>query len=251
MSVKNLYYYFSGALSPEICDNIIKAGETKLNLLKSAGANTSGTTGGAREKQALKSSKAVSQADKTAMELEDPENSYIRDCEVSWLEDKWIYDTIWPYVVEANEKARWKYDVDWGESLQFTKYPSPGGFYGWHNDSNSDHYSKYKKAIPGITPIKENGNYIDNHTPNNNFFGKVRKLSVTINLTKPEDYEGGNLKFDYGPHVKRDNQFHECTEIRPRGSVIVFPSYVYHQVTPVTKGTRYSLVMWCLGRPLK
>ena len=98
MSVRNLYYYFSGALSPETCDNIINAGEAKLNQLKKSGVSTSGTTDGAKEKQALKSNNPVSQADKTAMEIEDSENSYIRDCEVSWLEDNWLYDTIWPYV---------------------------------------------------------------------------------------------------------------------------------------------------------
>ena len=43
----------------------------------------------------------------------------------------------------------------------------------------------------------------------------------------------------------------ECTEIRPRGSIIVFPSFVWHRVNPVTRGTRYSLVMWNLGWPFK
>ena len=73
---------------------------------------------------------------------------------------------------------------------------------------------------------------------------------MTINLSEPGSYEGGNLKFDYGPHIKGE-RYHECTEIRPKGSVIVFPSYLYHQVTPVTKGTRYSLVMWSLGHPFR
>jgi predicted 2-oxoglutarate/Fe(II)-dependent dioxygenase YbiX len=79
--------------------------------------------------------------------------------------------------------------------------------------------------------------------------GKIRKLSVTISLSDPATYEGGNLKFDLGPH--REDRYHECAEIRPRGSIIVFPSHVYHQVTPVTKGTRYSLVAWNLGYPFK
>ena len=72
---------------------------------------------------------------------------------------------------------------------------------------------------------------------------------MTVNLTDSKDYEGGDLKFDFGPHSK--NQYHTCEEIRPKGSIIVFPSYVYHQVTPVTKGTRYSLVMWSTGKPFK
>jgi PKHD-type hydroxylase len=74
---------------------------------------------------------------------------------------------------------------------------------------------------------------------------KIRKLSVTISLNDPDEYDGGNLQFDFGPH--KENRYHTCTEIRPKGSVIVFPSHVYHQVTPVTRGTRYSLVCWNLG----
>ena len=73
---------------------------------------------------------------------------------------------------------------------------------------------------------------------------------MTINLNEPGEYEGGNLKFDFGPHSEGE-RFHECTEIRPQGSIIVFPSFVQHQVTPVTKGTRYSLVLWSLGQPFK
>jgi PKHD-type hydroxylase len=81
--------------------------------------------------------------------------------------------------------------------------------------------------------------------------GKVRKLSLTINLNSPGDYEGGNLKFDFGMHCEKENRFHECEEIRPQGSMVVFPSFVDHCVTPVTKGTRYSLVLWTLGEPWK
>jgi PKHD-type hydroxylase len=90
----------------------------------------------------------------------------------------------------------------------------------------------------------------DSHvTDNPNMIGKIRKLSVTVSLSDPNDYVGGNLKFDLGPH--RPDRYHECEEIRPRGSIIVFPSHVYHQVTPVTSGTRYSLVNWSLGKPWK
>jgi PKHD-type hydroxylase len=78
---------------------------------------------------------------------------------------------------------------------------------------------------------------------------KIRKLSVTVNLTTPGNYVGGNLKFDLGPHAPK--RYHVCKEIRPRGTIIVFPSHLYHQVTPVTKGTRYSLVMWNLGHPFR
>ena len=79
--------------------------------------------------------------------------------------------------------------------------------------------------------------------------GKIRKLSMTVNLSREDEYEGGNLKFDLGPHNKK--RYYECIESRKRGSIIVFPSSTYHQVTPITKGIRHSLVMWALGKPFK
>ena len=112
------------------------------------------------------------------------------------------------------------------------------------------HFSKYKRIIPGITPQNKDGSYEPTYTKNKNLIGKVRKLSVTINLNLPGEYEGGNLKFDFGPH-NEGKRFHECVEIRPQGSIVIFPSFVYHQVTPITKGTRYSLVLWSLGQPFK
>ena len=72
---------------------------------------------------------------------------------------------------------------------------------------------------------------------------------MTLNLNEPGDYEGGLLNFDFGIHAP--TQYHKCTEISPQGSLIVFPSFIHHQVTPVTRGTRYSLVLWTLGHPFK
>jgi PKHD-type hydroxylase len=43
----------------------------------------------------------------------------------------------------------------------------------------------------------------------------------------------------------------KCAEISQRGSIVVFPSHVWHRVKPVTKGIRYSLVIWNLGYPFK
>ena len=40
-------------------------------------------------------------------------------------------------------------------------------------------------------------------------------------------------------------------EVVPRGSIVVFPSFLYHEVKPITKGTRYSLVVWFIGKPFK
>ena len=62
------------------------------------------------------------------------------------------------------------------------------------------------------------------------------------------EYEGGNLEFDFGTLSGKD-RIKICEEIKPKGSIIVFPSFLPHRVSPITKGTRYSLVLWSLGPP--
>ena len=195
-----------------------------------------------------------------------------------------MYDLFHPYVHQANQSAGWKWQWDFSESFQFTVYhghPKQGQFYGWHADGQSDWQGAYKPAINVGTqkkkdyrqverntdgtfkldgkgnyipkkekvPLKPNGNLAPGYTDNPDMWDKVRKLSMTVNLTDPKNYAGGNLKFDYGHHGNK--RFHVCNEIRPRGSIIVFPSYTHHCVTPVTRGTRYSLVLWSLGKPWK
>jgi PKHD-type hydroxylase len=97
------------------------------------------------------------------------------------------------------------------EGFQFTRYDAPSGFYGMHVD----------KILNGT----------------------VRKLSLTIQLSYPEDYEGGELALQLGKEA----------DLMPKelGKMLVFPSYVLHEVRPVTKGTRYSLVAWITGKPFK
>jgi PKHD-type hydroxylase len=75
------------------------------------------------------------------------------------------------------------------------------------------------------------------------FNSTVRKLSLTIQLSSPEDYEGGELALKFGAKAN----------LMPKdlGKMVVFPSYVLHEVRPVTKGTRYSLVAWVTGKPFK
>jgi len=243
MICEKTYWYYTKALDDETCDKIISLGLSKN--LKTA------STRGKQEKN-QKNKKSISIEDKTIQEIEgNKENYYIRDSEISWLTDQWIYDLVVPFINDANVRAGWKYNIDCFEQFQFTKYNSPGGLYGWHNDGCGDHNSVYKRFIPGVHKYDENGEMPPGYQAgNSSLINKVRKLSVTINLSENNSYEGGNLKFDYGPHNEGE-RYHECTEIRPRGSIIIFPSFVHHQVTPVTKGTRYSLVLWSCGRPFK
>ena len=76
------------------------------------------------------------------------------------------------------------------------------------------------------------------------------KLSIVITLVDGSEYEGGDLEMNFR-HKNKVDEIKKITEIREKGSVIVFPSFIWHRVTPVTAGTRYSLVNWNLGFPFR
>ena len=147
-----------------------------------------------------------------------------RDSNVAWLNDQWIYNEIIPYVNQANKDSGWNFQWDTSEMCQFTKYRL-NQYYHWHCDSFHSPYN---------TP-----NDLKKH-------GRIRKLSVTVSLSDPKEYKGGELQFDFY-NEKRKKNIVTCKEILEKGSLVVFPSFVWHQVKPVTKGTRYSLVIWNLG----
>jgi len=152
-----------------------------------------------------------------------------RKSNIVWMSDRWIYNEIQPYIHVANQNAGWNFQWDFSEACQFTKYKL-NQFYDWHCDSWNKPYNRPKQP--------------DRH-------GKIRKLSVTVSLSDENDYEGGDFEFDFRNDDKGSNQPRLCKEIRPKGSVVVFPSFVWHRVKPVTSGTRYSLVIWNLGWPFK
>ena len=151
-----------------------------------------------------------------------------RDSNVVWLNDQWIYNEIIPYVKQANVDAGWNFQWDVSETCQFTKYRL-NQYYHWHCDSFHSPYN---------TP-----NDLTKH-------GRIRKLSVTVSLSDPKEYKGGELEFDFYNDMRKKN-IRTCKEIFEKGSLVVFPSFIWHQVKPVTKGTRYSLVIWNLGYPFK
>jgi len=154
-----------------------------------------------------------------------------RNSDIVWMSDRWIYNEIQPYIRSANVQAGWNFEWDFSESCQFTKY-TKGQFYDWHCDSWNKPY------------IRENSNAPDH--------GKIRKLSVTVTLSDPKDYKGGELEFDFRQNdPDKPNKKIKCKEILPKGSLIVFPSFVWHRVCPVTKGERNSLVIWNLGYPFR
>lgn len=251
MQLKNSYYYFQSAIPPETCQRIIEAGNKRIKELEDSGKDVEAYTFGEMQKGAHP--EAAPQGEMTREEIKEKgiNDIYVRDSKATWLNDQWIYDLIWPYIHAANLNAGWNFQVDYAESFQFTVY-EPGGFYSYHKDGGSDHLSAWKRYIYGVTPepLKSNDRLPHGYTTDSQMVGKVRKISLTCNLNVPGDYEGGNLMFDFGPNNEGD-RFHECTEIRPQGSIIVFPSFLDHCVTPVTTGKRYSLVLWVLGYPFR
>jgi PKHD-type hydroxylase len=212
MNITNYYWYFQSALSSKLCDDIINyALSHKESMAR---------TGGYNERE-------LSQK-----EINDLKRK--RNSDIVWLKDAWIYKELHPYIHQANKSAGWNFQWDVSENIQFTKYKL-NQYYDWHCDSWNEPY--------------------DRKDSNNPEHGKIRKLSMTCQLTDGSEYEGGELEFDfrdYEPYMR--DEFKHCkkaTEILPKGSIIVFPSFVWHRVKPITKGTRYSLVMWNLGYPFK
>jgi PKHD-type hydroxylase len=262
MILKYNYWYFKSAIPGYICDQIVEMGLRKIydDREKFGDSAIMGTTGGWKHKQQGKEAIPTNHETATALIKKgvDLNNVYLRDSSVTFLDNSNLYDLIWPYIREANVRAGWNFDWDYTEDMQFTKY-GINQFYGWHADSSEMPYRKFDSEVDPIHKNADGSPYInlfgetvpeDHHAVTNpNMIGKIRKLSVTVSLNDPNEYEGGNLQFDLGPH--RPDQYHTCLEIRPKGSVIVFPSHVHHQVTPVTSGTRYSLVAWSLGAPFK
>lgn len=250
MDLANKFYYFKKALDKATCEKIIQLGKDKIQLEKSKGQSVEGTTAGGYEKEQRPG--AVPKSVKTTQDLlaEGVEDSYIRDSKITWFNDEWMFDLLKPYVQQANEDAGWKWSINFHENMQFTTYNS-GGFYGWHTDGGSDHFSKYRRLIKGVSPVEldEQGNPPHHWVTDQRMVGKIRKISMTVNLTDETNYEGGDLMLDLGDHSMRGK--YKVEDAREQGTIIIFPSFLHHCVSPVTLGTRYSLVMWSLGDPWK
>lgn len=137
-----------------------------------------------------------------------------RDSKISWwYETHWVSSIFSHYFNLANKNS-WEYNLTHIEGIQITSY-DVGEHYSWHSD------------------------YGRSNDPNH-----TRKLSATLLITDPSEFEGGDLEFiDY----------HGRTVVAPRikGTMIIFDSRIPHRVTPITKGKRISLVSWIFGPKLK
>ena len=209
MNISNYYWYFKSALTPRFCDEVIKYALSQKETMAKTGGFEKD-----EKKSNLKNMK------------------HKRNSDLVWMDDTWIYKELHPFVHEANRSAGWNFQWDRSETCQFTKYKL-GQYYDWHSDSWPKPYERKDPKHPE--------------------HGKIRKLSMTCQLTDGSEYTGGELEFDfrnYDPHMRdEDKHLRRAKEILPKGSIIVFPSFVWHRVKPVTSGTRYSLVVWNLGWP--
>ena len=107
-------------------------------------------------------------------------------------------------------------------------YPD-GGHYNWHFDMSGRVYTEADEVAP-------------------EFHGLLRKISFSTMLNGGDEYEGGDLEIELGlpsdtVRIERPNPGRE------RGTMVAFPSFLPHRVTPVTDGVRYSLVGWSCGKP--
>lgn len=162
-----------------------------------------------------------------------------RNSQSTWVPTShWIAGFIWYYVQRAN-RENFLYDLTHidGENMQYTRY-GEGMFYDWHNDSSlQTHYKPSFTAINGE-------NSVNNEDLHKDFLNKsceqIRKLSFTLQLSHPDEYEGGNIEF-----MGLDEEKYIAP--RQRGSIVFFDSRMKHRVCEVTKGVRKSIVGWVLG----
>lgn len=142
----------------------------------------------------------------------------VRSSRVKWIpmnnEWSWLYEKLMNMAVQANDTL-WNFDlISADEQIQYTEYLAEDeGHYTWHQDIG-----------PGDASL--------------------RKVSLTVQLSEADEYEGGDLELSQG-----GTSIHKAE--RGAGVVFVFPSYMMHRVTPVTKGKRRSFVLWVGGQHYK
>ena len=144
----------------------------------------------------------------------------IRDSNICFLNDQWLKSVLTFYMQDANQRAGWNFDIENSEDTQFTIY-NKDQYYDWHVDQDLDPYQQ--GAYKGLT----------------------RKISLSVSLNDESKYEAGDFKFGY--NYKETT----CKELKQKGTVVVFPSFIHHKVEPVKKGVRYSIVKWFLGKSFK
>lgn len=127
--------------------------------------------------------------------------------------EHWFGLIMHQYGLKGNTECRWNFDLNNFEAVQFAQY-GPGQHYNWHIDT-------FLLSARGYD----------------------RKVTVVCLMNDPSEFEGGELQLRF--------ERQEYTAPLKKGSVIAFPSFIEHRVTPVTSGIRYTSTMWINGPEFK
>ena len=146
-------------------------------------------------------------------EEEDGENYGDRKTQIRWLanegEFQGLHATLWNYGLEANRY--FNTTITDLPPVQYTEYKDVGYHYGQHHDIDWNRQD-----------------------------GKHRKISITVQLSNPDDYDGGDFTFAH-------HQNPDPAACRAQGTILAFLSYQDHSVSPITRGSRNSMVAWFEG----
>lgn len=150
-------------------------------------------------------------------------NEDIRRSDLYFFGEQWVFERLQQMFLTANEECGWHLHLDAFENCQYTiYYGHEQGHYDWHYDAHPWPYGDDTK-----------------------FPGKVRKLSASILMNDPSEYEGGALEMDAG--MDKGERKTDTVRLAGIGDMVIFSSIIPHRVLPVTQGTRKSLVVWALG----
>jgi PKHD-type hydroxylase len=148
-------------------------------------------------------------------------NKTIRDTNIQWAPKNDLVECILTrFIIQANQEALWNFDITEPELVQIGRYKE-NQFYGQHIDC-------YIKGGDIVATGNGGGVIIP--------MLSQRKISASLLLNNESEYEGGDLII-----------LDETVKVKKQGTIIVFPSFMAHRVTPVTRGVRYSAVCWMAG----
>ena len=139
--------------------------------------------------------------------------SNVRNSGVCWIKEPFYKNLVFDIITRTNRDSGLNFQLEYLENLQLTRYVAPDGHYDFHTDD-------------------------DGHS-RENIDDSMRKISMSCLLTDSSEFEGGNFQIQTG-----ESPYDVKLE---KGDIILFPSYKLHRVSPVTKGTRHSLVAWAHG----
>ena len=210
------YYYWEAELPKEECENLIKEFDISSSKEASTGNYQGTETLYPEEIEAMKKEDNWDYLHNKPKDVGVPDET-IRRTTLNWFPVNHKYNKILcDYVIKANE-LQYHYNITKFTPCQFARY-NVGDFYDYHQDSGHSEID-YEK--------------------------ETRKISMTVQLSDPDSYEGGEFYFYNG------DKDEEEPPIQEQGSIICFDSRMWHRVAPVTKGIRYSLVSWILGPPFQ